>query len=68
MENSALKTFFVFADTVAARSFKERNESHGWLGVRFQYNREGNQARSLSTFGYSTKQTSTNKKLWGLSG
>src|SRR3989442_2401628 len=32
----AEKTFFVFADTVAARSFKERNESHGWLGVRFQ--------------------------------
>ena len=30
------KTFFVFADTVAARSFKERNESHGWLGGRFQ--------------------------------
>src|SRR5205823_14975517 len=27
----AEKTFFVFADTVAARSFKERNESHGWL-------------------------------------
>src|SRR5581483_6543800 len=32
----AEKTFFVFADTVAARSFKERRESHGWLGVRFQ--------------------------------
>ncbi len=32
----AEKSFFVFADTVAARSFKERNESHGWLGVRFQ--------------------------------
>jgi len=30
------KTFFVFADTVAARSFKHRSESHGWLGVRFQ--------------------------------
>jgi hypothetical protein len=30
------KTFFVFADTVAARSFKQRSESHGWLGVRFQ--------------------------------
>src|SRR2546423_4200883 len=30
------RTFFVFADTVAARSFKLRNESHGWLGVRFQ--------------------------------
>jgi len=32
----AEKTFFVFADTVAARSFKHHNESHGWLGVRFQ--------------------------------
>src|SRR6201993_5307691 len=32
----AEKAFFVFADTVAVRSFKERNESHGWLGVRFQ--------------------------------
>src|SRR4051812_42848600 len=30
------RTFFVFADTVAARSFKQRSESHGWLGVRFQ--------------------------------
>jgi hypothetical protein len=32
----AERAFFVFADTVAARSFKEHNESHGWLGVRFQ--------------------------------
>ena len=30
------RQFFVFADTVAARTFKEHNESHGWLGVRFQ--------------------------------
>src|SRR6266498_3692535 len=35
-EFGADKTFFVFADTIAARSFKQRNESHGWLGVRFQ--------------------------------
>lgn len=28
--------FFVFANTVAARSFQGTNESHGWLGVRFQ--------------------------------
>src|ERR1043165_8304200 len=31
-----VRTFFVFADTVAARSFKQHNESHGWLGVRYQ--------------------------------
>ena len=35
------RTFFVFADTVAARSFKEHNESHGWLGVRFQTKTRG---------------------------
>ncbi len=29
-------SFFVFADTVAAKSFKRREEGHGWLGVRFQ--------------------------------
>jgi hypothetical protein len=37
----AERTFFVFADTVAARSFKEHNESHGWLGVRFQTEARG---------------------------
>jgi hypothetical protein len=35
------RTFFVFADTVAARSFKQHNESHGWLGVRFQSEPQG---------------------------
>ncbi|MDI1337905.1 MAG: TonB-dependent receptor [Lacunisphaera sp.] len=29
--------FFVFADTVAAKSFKGTNDGHGWLGVRFQH-------------------------------
>jgi hypothetical protein len=28
--------FFAFADTVAARSYKGTNESHGWMGVKFQ--------------------------------
>jgi len=28
--------FFVFADTVAARSFRHAEEGHGWLGIRFQ--------------------------------
>src|SRR4029077_5633690 len=29
-------TFFVFADTVATKSFKGNNDAHGWMGVRFQ--------------------------------
>lgn len=28
--------FFVFADTVTARGYKNRDESHGWMGLRFQ--------------------------------
>jgi hypothetical protein len=28
--------FFVFADTVTARGYKNRDECHGWMGIRFQ--------------------------------
>lgn len=29
--------FFVFADTVKARGFRDQGECHGWLGTRFQF-------------------------------
>lgn len=29
--------FFAFADTVAAKSFSGKGESHGWMGIRFQH-------------------------------
>lgn len=32
--------FFAFADTVAAKSFKYKNEAHGWLGVKFMHDPE----------------------------
>jgi hypothetical protein len=32
-ENTA---FFAFANTVAARNYQGTNESHGWMGVKFQ--------------------------------
>ena len=35
-KSGASKTFFAFADTVAARSFRRHDESHGWMGVLFQ--------------------------------
>ncbi|MHB8522657.1 MAG: TonB-dependent receptor [Limisphaerales bacterium] len=28
--------FFIFADTVAARSYSRHDDAHGWLGIRFQ--------------------------------
>jgi len=35
-KRGATTRFFVYADTVTARSFKHVDESHGWMGVRFQ--------------------------------
>jgi hypothetical protein len=29
-------SFFAFADTVVARSFRGGNECHGWMGIKFQ--------------------------------
>ncbi len=35
-KRGATTKFFAFANTVTARSFKQRDESHGWMGIRFQ--------------------------------
>jgi len=35
-KRGATTRFFVFADTVAARGFNRRDETHGWMGIRFQ--------------------------------
>ncbi len=35
-KRGATTRFFVFADTVAAKSYTRRDEAHGWLGMRFQ--------------------------------
>jgi len=32
----AHSTFFAYANTVAARSYHRRGDSHGWMGIRFQ--------------------------------
>jgi hypothetical protein len=35
-KRGATTRFFVFADTVATRSFSRAEDGHGWLGMRFQ--------------------------------
>jgi hypothetical protein len=35
-KRGATTRFFVFADTVATRSYSRQEDGHGWLGVRFQ--------------------------------
>jgi hypothetical protein len=40
-QRGASTMFFVFADTVAARSYSRHEEGQGWLGIRFQTERRG---------------------------
>src|SRR6185436_14963133 len=35
-KRGASTKFFVFADTVVARSYSRQEDGHGWLGIRFQ--------------------------------
>jgi hypothetical protein len=35
-KRGASTRFFVFADTVVARSYTRHDDAHGWLGIRFQ--------------------------------
>ncbi len=35
-KRGATTRFFAFADTVAARSFSRVDDTHGWMGIRFQ--------------------------------
>jgi hypothetical protein len=40
-DRGAHTRFFVFADTIATRNYQGTNEQHGWLGVRFQAEQDG---------------------------
>ncbi len=40
-KRGATTRFFVFADTVAARSYTRKDEAHGWLGIQFQTEANG---------------------------
>src|SRR5438876_10422135 len=41
------RTFFVVAETGASSSFQQHNESHGWLGVRFQAEKRGDPSQII---------------------
>ena len=41
------KRFFAFADTISARNYQGTNEQHGWLGIRFQMERNAPRSQVL---------------------
>jgi hypothetical protein len=40
-EIAAERTFFAFADTVSALNYQKTNDPHGWIGLRFQLEPNG---------------------------
>ena len=59
-------SFFAFADTVVARSYRGTNECHGWMGIKFQVVPTTNRARSSCTCACSTKRHQGNRRRSGL--
>ena len=58
-QRGAETAFFVFADTVATRSYSRPEDGHGWLGIRFQHRaRQPALRRSSSTPGCGTRTRS----------
>jgi hypothetical protein len=60
--------FFVFADTVAARSYSRTDDCHGWLGLRFQQRPLAPPRTSWCTCSCTTARTSSNRRpsaSWG---
>jgi hypothetical protein len=60
--------FFVFADTVAAKSYSRQDNCHGWMGIRFRRNRTTPRHRSSFTSACSTAKTCFSRKRWECSG
>ncbi len=44
-KRGATTRFFVFADTVVAKSYSRREDAHGWLGIQFQTEPGGEPSR-----------------------
>ena len=60
-------TFFAYAATVTARSFKQKNECHGWVGIRLHCIRAPSLRRDPPR-ACSTTTTPSSPKRWASSG
>lgn len=61
-------SFFVFADTVATRSFSRQEEGGGWLGVRFQTSPRGEASEIIIHVRMLDKENAREQEALGLIG
>ncbi len=56
--------FFVFADTIAAKSYSRKDNWHGWMGIRFQNSPARRRRRSCCTSASSTARRPCSRRRW----
>ncbi len=61
-------SFFAFADTVAARSFRGATECHGWMGVTFQHLPRAEQSRIVIHVRMLDSEASAQQEALGIVG
>ena len=60
--------FFVFADTVVARSYSRQDDAHGWLGIRFQVEPEQEASQIIIHVRLWDKENVTEQEALGILG
>jgi len=60
--------FFVFADTVATKSFSRKTDGHGWLGMQFQTEPGGVPSRIILHLGLWDKESVQQQEALGILG
>lgn len=67
-QRGATTRFFVFANTVAARSYHRRDDCHGWLGIRFQTRPTGPPAEIIIHVRMHDRETVQQQEALGIMG
>jgi hypothetical protein len=60
--------FFVFADTVAAKGFRNTSECHGWMGLKFQAHPRDEESQILLHVRMLDRETSLQQEALGIVG
>src|SRR5688500_11799912 len=60
--------FFVFADTVATKSYSRKDDGHGWLGIRFQTQPQADPSQITIHMRLTDKDTLLEQEALGIMG
>jgi len=60
--------FFVFADTVTAKGFRNTSECHGWMGIKFQSHPRDDESQILLHVRMLDRETSLQQEALGIVG